>query len=122
MNKKDIEYIYERLKILQISNPGVHINTIFNIKTFLDILEKNVLIYDLKLPSDILIENTSLICLDWFKNYKSNKLDIMSLNFGGDDNFIFESYLDSLGTHTIKQCEIKEDLDELFLIHLKHFN
>jgi hypothetical protein len=122
MNKKDIEYIYERLKILQISNPGVHINSIFNIKTFLDILEKNVLLYDLKLPSDILIENTSLICLDWFKNYKSNKLDIMSLHFSGDENFIFESYLDSLGTHTIKQCEIKEDLDELFLIHLKHFN
>jgi hypothetical protein len=122
MNKKDIEYIYERLKILQISNPGVHINATFNIKTFLDILEKNVLLYDLKLPSDILIENTSLICLDWFKNYKSKRLDIMSLRFSGDENFIFESYLDSLGTHTIKQCEIKEDLDELFLIHLKHFN
>lgn len=122
MNKKDIEYLYERIKVLQLSNSGIHIKAVFDIKNFLEILEKNVLLNDLKAPSDISIENTNLICLDWFKNFKSNKLDIMSLYFSGDENFIFESYLDTLGTRAVKQCDIKEDLDELFLIHIKHFN
>jgi len=122
MNKKDIQHIYDRLKIIQGSSSNLNVFSIFSVKYFLEILEKNALINELKLPTEIFAENNSSICLDWYRNVNKKKLDILSLYFNGDNTFTMESFLDSIGTHTIKQYEIKEDLDEIFLIHLKHFN
>jgi hypothetical protein len=122
MNRKDIEYIYDRLRVVQGSSNRVSISSVFDIKYFLEILEKNALINELKFPTEIFAENNVYICFDWYKNINKKKLDILSLYFSGDNTFTMESFLDSIGTHTIKQYEIKEDLDEVFLVHLKHFN
>lgn len=122
MNKKDIEYIYDRLRIIQGSSSRLNMSSVFDVKNFIEVLEKNALIAELAFPQEVFAENNICICFDWYKNHKNNKLDILSIYFSGDNTFTFESFLDSIDTHTIKQCEIKEDLDEVFLIHLKHFN
>lgn len=122
MELKHIQKIYERLRIIQIVYSHICIDAVLDTKRFLEVLEKNVLLSDIPQPTDILAESNGSVCIEWSKITPDAKMDLFNVYMIGDGTMVYEAFLDSLGTTLKKNADIKDDLDEILLIHIKHFN
>ena len=122
IRSRDLSSIYERLRVLQIGSSNFLLPAILDSKRLLDHVDKHILINDFTLPDYIDVENKDTLCFDWFKNINEKQVDIFSIYFTGNGKFTFESFMDSLGTHSCESYSIEEDLHELFIIHLNHFS
>jgi hypothetical protein len=119
---KQRDYIEERLKIIHLAYSRVFLESVLDTKRFLEVLAKNIMLEEIPNPTDILPEADGRICLEWSKITTKGKLDLFNIYFNGDGTIVYEAFLDSLGTELKKNTEIKEDLDEVLLIHIKHFS
>lgn len=121
MTLKQLQKIHERLRIIQLAYSRVYIESVLDAKRFLEILEKNIILNEIPMPTDVLAEQDGRVCIEWSNITKEGKLDLFNVYTIGDSTLYYESYLDSIGTTLKKTTELKEDLDELLVVHVKHF-
>lgn len=122
MDSRQLNKIHERLKIIQVAYSRVFIESVLDAKRFLEILEKNIILSEIPKPTDVSAELDGSVCFEWVQVNSQGKLDIFSIYTIGDGTLFCEAFLDSIGTTLKKTTDIKEDLDEVLLIHVKHFS
>ena len=133
MNGKSLTNILDYLKVIRTvySSPNwggghedpVTTDAIANFRNFWDILPKNIPLEEIPEPNRIFPHKEGLIGIEWEKVSKSPYyMDLFYVFISPNEQLIYESDLGSLGTGLTFVSELKEDLDEQLLIHIKHFS
>lgn len=121
METKQLQKIHDRLRVIQVAYPRVPLQAVLDCKIFLEILEKNIILSEVPNVSDVAVEGATMH-LEWSNISKQGKLDMFTITFIGNGWITYESWLDTIETTIKKVVEIKEELDEILVIHIKHFN
>jgi hypothetical protein len=118
---KQLQKIHDRLRVIQVAYSRVPLQAVLDCKIFLEILEKNIILSEVPNVSDVAVEGATMY-LEWSNISKQGKLDMFTITFIGNGWITYESWLDTIQTTIKKVVEIKEELDEILMIHIKHFN
>ncbi len=121
METKQLQKIHDRLRVIQVAYSRVPLQAVLDCKIFLEILEKNIILSEVPNVSDVAVEGATMY-LEWSNISKQGKLDMFTITFIGNGWITYESWLDTIQTTIKKVVEIKEELDEILMIHIKHFN
>ena len=130
MIKKEAEKIFDYLKVIQTvynrfswdnqrAKP-ISIETISKTRIFLTNLITQLGLDNIPKPEDVYPMTNGNIGIDWVK-FVDNKLDVFVIEIGKNGSLKYYSYLDSLGTTFEKETVISEIIEEMMIIHLKHF-
>ena len=132
MDNKHLDSILDYLKVIRTvyARPnwagnlerGINSDAIANFRNFWEILNKNIPLIEVQNPKQIFPHPEGWIGIEWEKVSKDPYyMDLFYVYITPTEKLVFESDLGSLGTTLYKECELKDELDEQLLIHIKHF-
>jgi hypothetical protein len=133
MNSKEYTELLDYLKIIQFvynkhgwshenRSVPISIEVISQTRNFLTVLTNQVPLQDIPKPDEIYPVENGDIGIDWFKINEKGEMDLFYVHVRRDGSLNYKSSFDSLKTSIDKTTVISDILDELLLIHIKHFN
>lgn len=133
MNAKEQTELLDYLKILQFvydrrgwrdnsKAEPVSIETISQTRNFFTALTSQIPLKDIPKPDEIYPVENGDIGIDWFLISPKGEMDLFYIHVRRDGSLRYRSSFDSLGTSIDKETKISDVLDELLLIHIKHFD
>jgi hypothetical protein len=133
MNNKELTEVLDYLKVIQCvyNNHGwsdskrsrpISVRTISQVRNFLTALTAQVPLIDIPKPDEVYPVEDGSVGIDWFRITEKGEMDLFYVHVKRDGSITYKSSFDSLKTSIEKTTMISDILDELLLIHIKHFN
>ena len=130
MTKKELEEVFDYLRVLQsvynmYSWDGrrakpISVDTVTQVRIFLNYLVSQVGLENIPKPDEVSPNPNGTIEIDWVK-IDDKKMDLFSVGVFKSGELFYSSILDTLGTQSRSTSKISEFLDEVLILHLKHF-
>lgn len=132
MTSKDLNEILDYLKIIQVvygrpgwaaqRSMGVDVATVSAVRKFFNSLCNQLPLETIAKPTDVYPVPTGDIGIEWSNLTSEGQLDLFYVEIKKDFSLKYRSVLDTLETSIENRSTISDTMDEVLLIHIKHFN
>lgn len=115
---KNLQEIHDRLKILHKIHDHISTDALIQSKLLLEYLENNLGRH--KFPEEVSASNGKII-FSWTKWLPKNEVDMLDVSIRGDGRVGYKSSFENLKIEYNESFILEKDLNDLFLIQIKHF-